>query len=282
MDNKDVAKEKFNDYISKYIKPDRINHAYLLETNYSDRLLLVELIIEKILSYENNISYKELELNNDLIIIDADSIKTEEIESLKEKYKTKSINDNKRFYVLLNAEKMNDHAANKLLKFIEEPENDIIALLVTENKNNVISTILSRCQLLRFFISIDRFEKYDNEYIEELFGFVLNIEEHKERAIAFQNNYNIKKLSDRTYLQEFLNNLLFVYDDVIQYKTTNSVEYFEQNIDQVQTISNNNSIEELNRKINAIYDCINRLKYNPNIKLLIDKLIITMNGVELI
>ena len=282
MNDKEKTIEKYNKFLDKYINPNRINHAYLLETNYNDRLLLIELLIEKILSYENNISYKELELNNDLLIIDADTIKTDSIENLKEEFKTKSVNDNKRFYVILSAEKMNDHASNKLLKFIEEPENDIIAILVTENKNNVINTIVSRCQILRFFIATDRFEKYDEEYINELFEFVLNIEENKEKAIAFQNRYNIKKLSDRAYLQEFLNNILYVYDDAILYKTTNNVEYFEQKKEQLKAISDNNSIEDLKNKINAIYECINRLKYNPNVKLLIDKIIISMNGVDLL
>lgn len=282
MDEEKVI-QKFNEYIDKYIKDNRINHAYLLETNYIDRDLLIKLFINKIQTVEKDVSLEEMMKNDDLIILDGDNnLKTEDIENLKEKFKTKSIDGKERIYVINNVEKLSAYAANKLLKFIEEPKDDIIAILVTENKNNVITTIVSRCQILRFFVNQNRFSKYDKEYTDSLFEFILNIEENKERAIAFQNRYDIKKLQDRSYIQEFLNNLLFIYDDVIQYKTTKTVEYFPDYIDKIETIGNYNTIDQIKDKINSIYECIDRLKYNPNIKLLIDKLIIMMSGVDLL
>ena len=48
------------------------------------------------------------------------------------------------------AEKMNNAASNKLLKLIEEPPKNTIFLLVTEDEEQIISTIKSRCQLLHF------------------------------------------------------------------------------------------------------------------------------------
>ena len=48
------------------------------------------------------------------------------------------------------AEKMNNAAANKLLKLIEEPPNKTVFLLVTENEDQIINTIRSRCQVLHF------------------------------------------------------------------------------------------------------------------------------------
>lgn len=274
---------KFDDYLSKYVKKDKINHAYLIETNTNRKLELAEELAKKIISYDNSLSLEEMKLNNDLIVIDTDAniIKTEEIESLKEKFITKSINGNKRIYIIIGAEKLNDSASNKLLKFIEEPEEDIIAILVTDNKNNVITTIVSRCQLLRFIINEDKFSSYDDEYINSIFGFINNIEDNKEKAIAYQNMFDIKKLSDRNYLQDFLNCLLYVYDDVIQFKLTNNVNYFNNYIDEIEKISYKNDIKSIRVKVNAINTCLARIKYNPNVKLLIDKLIILMTGVDI-
>ena len=48
------------------------------------------------------------------------------------------------------AEKMNSSAANKLLKLIEEPTEKTVFLLIAENKEHVIQTIRSRCQILHF------------------------------------------------------------------------------------------------------------------------------------
>ncbi|WP_029034288.1 ATP-binding protein [Salinimicrobium terrae] len=48
------------------------------------------------------------------------------------------------------AEKMNDSCANKLLKLIEEPPQKTLFLLITEEEENIIQTIRSRCQALHF------------------------------------------------------------------------------------------------------------------------------------
>ena len=279
--NDDII-NKFNDMISKYIKKDKINHAYLIETNYNNRLLLSDLLINKILSFENNVTINDLKINGDLIVIsnDSNTIKVEDIEQIKEKFKTKSIINSKRIYVIDGAEKLNDYSANKLLKFLEEPDDDIIAILLTSNKNSVINTIISRCYNIRFIVNDDIINEFSDEYWDSVFDFVFNIEENKEKAIAFQNRYNIKELSDRIYLKNFLNNLLLIYGDVLNYKVLKCVEFFDDNIDKIKEICNYNDVETIRNKINAINECLNRLKFNPNIKLLIDKLIILMSGVD--
>lgn len=48
------------------------------------------------------------------------------------------------------AEKMNTAAANKLLKLIEEPPQKTIFLLITEDEEQILQTIRSRCQILHF------------------------------------------------------------------------------------------------------------------------------------
>jgi len=48
------------------------------------------------------------------------------------------------------AEKMNIAAANKLLKLIEEPPEKTIFLLITEDEEQILQTIRSRCQVLHF------------------------------------------------------------------------------------------------------------------------------------
>ena len=272
----------FNILLSKYIKENKINHAYLIETNYKDKLSLAYLLINKILSFDGK-SVDELKLNGDLIVIsnDTNTIKIEDIELIKNSFKTKSLNDSKKIYIIDCVEKLNDYSANKLLKFLEEPEDDIIAILLTENKKNVINTIVSRCYIIRYIVNENVINEYDSDYLDKLFDFVMNIEENNEKAIAFQNRCYTKDLSDRVYLKNFLNNLLLIYDDVINYKISNKVHYFNNYIENIEKICNDNDVEKIRIKINAINECIERLKYNPNVKLLIDKLIILMSGVDL-
>jgi DNA polymerase-3 subunit delta' len=48
------------------------------------------------------------------------------------------------------ADKMNTAASNKLLKLLEEPPNKTVFILVTEHLDDLLQTIISRCQILDF------------------------------------------------------------------------------------------------------------------------------------
>lgn len=52
--------------------------------------------------------------------------------------------------ILIDAERMNDTAANAFLKLLEEPPPQTVFLLTTNRPEQLLSTIVSRCQRLRF------------------------------------------------------------------------------------------------------------------------------------
>ena len=55
-----------------------------------------------------------------------------------------------RIFVLERADVMNDEAANALLKTLEEPPSYVVLLLLTDRPTQVLPTIASRCQAVRF------------------------------------------------------------------------------------------------------------------------------------
>src|SRR3954453_10334195 len=55
-----------------------------------------------------------------------------------------------RVFVLERAETMNDEAANALLKTLEEPAPYFVLLLLTDRPGQVVATMASRCQPVRF------------------------------------------------------------------------------------------------------------------------------------
>ena len=55
-----------------------------------------------------------------------------------------------RVFVLERADTMNDEAANALLKTLEEPPSYVVLLLLTDKPTQVLPTIASRCQPVRF------------------------------------------------------------------------------------------------------------------------------------
>jgi DNA polymerase-3 subunit delta' len=56
----------------------------------------------------------------------------------------------RRVFVLEGADTMNDEAANTLLKTLEEPPDYVVLLLLTDRPGQVLPTIASRCQPVRF------------------------------------------------------------------------------------------------------------------------------------
>ena len=56
----------------------------------------------------------------------------------------------RRVSILVDADRMNDTAANKLLKTLEEPPPWVVLILITSNAASLLPTILSRCQIYRF------------------------------------------------------------------------------------------------------------------------------------
>ncbi len=90
------------------------------------------------------------------------------------------------------AEKMNTAAANKLLKLIEEPPNKTIFILISEDEEQIISTIRSRCQLLHF-------PPLSEEDIKA--GLIKNfsLEASVATKIARQANGNYNKACDLVY-----------------------------------------------------------------------------------
>lgn len=76
------------------------------------------------------------------------SIKVDQIRFLKEEFSKSGVESNRKFFIIQDAEKMTTGAANSLLKFLEEPNGQITAILLTTAVNQLLPTIISRCQLV--------------------------------------------------------------------------------------------------------------------------------------
>lgn len=77
-------------------------------------------------------------------------IKIEQIRQMQAGISLAPYLSNKRVVVIDDAELMNEAAANSLLKTLEEPVGQVFFILVTSNKDMLLSTILSRCMKIYF------------------------------------------------------------------------------------------------------------------------------------
>jgi DNA polymerase-3 subunit delta' len=77
--------------------------------------------------------------------LQVDSIRALEKEAHYQPYEARS-----RVFIINDAEKMNDEAANALLKTLEEPPGSTYLILLAHRPDSLLSTIRSRCQTIRF------------------------------------------------------------------------------------------------------------------------------------
>ena len=90
------------------------------------------------------------------------------------------------------AEKLNTPAANKLLKLIEEPPEKTVFVLIAEDEEHIINTILSRCQILHF-------PPLPEDTITEALITKYQVEASVASKIAHQSNGNFNKACDLIY-----------------------------------------------------------------------------------
>ncbi len=73
-----------------------------------------------------------------------------EAENISKKLSLKAYEGGYKVMIIWMAENMNSDCANKILKLVEEPTDKTVLLLLSENEQQIIATIRSRCQKLVF------------------------------------------------------------------------------------------------------------------------------------
>ncbi|MGJ3756198.1 DNA polymerase III subunit delta' [Limosilactobacillus fermentum] len=75
-------------------------------------------------------------------------IKVDQVRYLKAEFSKTGVEGKKKVFIIEGAETLTGSAANSLLKFIEEPGPGVYIFLLTPNKNAVLQTVQSRCQVI--------------------------------------------------------------------------------------------------------------------------------------
>lgn len=303
---------KLFDLFYKTIKNDKLSHAYLFDINNNSNCLDVVLSLCKMIMCESDDYFcnecsicKRINHNNytDVNIIKSDGnyIKKEQIIELQNNYSTISIEGKKRIYIILDCDKMNTSTSNSLLKFLEEPFEDVIAFLVTNNINMVIDTIKSRCQIMKFvndktdnlksinkianFVvkTREEFDVFINDeknikFIESIIEFIEFYENNGIDVLVYVDKFlNLKKRS-RTDIDLVFDVLINFYFDVVLLRNGCHVKVFNDYMDILRSVDRLNSDDKLLKKISILLEYKEYVKFNVNIGLLFDSLIIGFEG----
>ena len=270
MEVQATVKERFIKYIDSVIDNNKISHAYLIELDdYDKDFTYVMTFIKMILC---NCSYEELEKADQQIIhlIDTNQypdiytissetsvINKNMISDLQKEFVNKSMLDNKRIYIIKEAEKLNASSANTILKFLEEPEDDIIAFLITDNRYHIIDTIMSRCQILSL---------KENNYIDTIDDELLDIIDiiiHPQQYFLKYNDVSKTLFSDKLFIKNRLSDV----EKVLLMVLSNQVPEEHQNILDLLKDKESNDLVSI---LSIIEDELPKLNFNVNLKLWCD------------
>jgi len=157
------------------LRSDRIAHAYLFVGENSIGKRLTALNLAKVLNCEKGkadacdqcSSCQRIERfrHPDVKWLEPDgvsqTIKIDHILELQREIYLKPFEGRTKVFILLEAERMNRQAANAFLKTLEEPPGESVLILLSSAAEELLPTIRSRCQLVRFsLISQKKIEKF--------------------------------------------------------------------------------------------------------------------------
>lgn len=287
--------------LSNSIASGKCSHAYLFETNgYENGLDMAICFAKNILGIQDlNIdeqNYPELKI----ISPDGMWIKKEQLIDLQNEFSKKSIIGNKKVYIINQAEKLNVNSSNTILKFIEEPPEGIIAILVTENIYQLLETIVSRCQIISLngqvnvlladktitkiarlisntSLEYENFISEDNETkIKNIVKFINYYESNKRKTLLHINELWFEYFQDKSQVYDALYITLLFYKDCLNIKIGCEIEVFNDYLEEIDFVVNKNNLDDLIRKIKVINDNRYYINNNANLNLLMDKIIIEM------
>ena len=149
--------------LSASFKNNRVGHAYLFDGERGTGKEATALHFSKLLLCENPENFVPCEScsscrrvltgnhpNVTIIRPDGQSIKKEQMDNLISEMTKKGYEQSRKIYLITQADRMNTSSANALLKYLEEPEGDVTAILLTDSYQSILPTIKSRCQRISF------------------------------------------------------------------------------------------------------------------------------------
>ncbi len=188
------------------LKEEQINLArkgelvdiILIETEVSKRQIMIN-------EEENNLSRATLQTDSVNLPRSRklkDKITKKQIDIAMKDIQLKNFQLNKKIIIVKDANKMTVTAANSLLKLIEEPSSNLVIFLLVNNEDDVLPTIKSRCQVIRFsFINEEEINKIikkkyslDTKTIKEILTLAGG---RMELARQYANNPRLIKMAQK-------------------------------------------------------------------------------------
>lgn len=311
-------------YIQNAVTEDKVSHAYILNGERgAGKKLLAALFAETLLCEKKGPepcgkchSCIQAESGNhpDIIRVTHEkpgSIAVDDIrEQVNQTVAVKPYQGAYKVYIIPEADLMTVQAQNALLKTIEEPPEYVVILLLTENADQLLPTINSRCVMLKLRNIKDKLIKrylmeklevpdykadictafaqgnmgraimlanseHFNEIREEAIQLLKYVHEMEiEEIIEAVNHITTYKLE----INDYLDILMVWYRDMLMYKATKDMDkvVFKDQINVIREQVKKSSYEGIELILESLEKAKVRLKANVNFELTMELLFLTI------
>ena len=324
---KDVVGHKdIIEYIGNAVTHDKVSHAYILNGERGSGKKLLASLFAMSLQCEKPEedgdacgtcqSCKQTLSNNqpDIIRVTHEKPNTISIDDIREQVngdiEIKPYSSRYKIYIIADADLMSVQAQNAILKTIEEPPEYAIIMLLTENAETLLSTIRSRCVMLKLRnIKNQLVKKYLMEQMQVpdykadvcvafaqgnmgkaiMLANSEHFNEIKEEAVHALRNINEMELNDigqavkrcvsyKLDITDYLDVIAIWYRDVLIYKATQNVDrvVFSDQLKYIRERANKSSYEGIEIILEALETAKARLKANVNFELVMELLLLTI------
>jgi DNA polymerase III subunit delta' len=309
--------------LANSIQRQRLAHAYLFEGKKGTGKMDIGILLAKSFFCESLLEYepcgscrncKRIQSGNhpDVHIVEPDglSIKKGQIQALQEEFSKSGVESSKKLYIIVHADKMTVNAANSLLKFLEEPNANTIAILITEQYHKMLNTILSRCQLLSFqplppkVIQETLVESGIPKHLAALVSHLTNDTEvaieiakddwfaqarlkvirlyevlidRKGQAPIYIHTEWMTHFNDKEKQESGLDLLLYIYKDILSVQIGNVEQViYHDKIEQLTQHALQMTQRSVTEKMTSILEAKRKLQANVNPQLLMEQLVLTL------
>ncbi|MCR5467800.1 MAG: DNA polymerase III subunit delta [Lachnospiraceae bacterium] len=319
-----IGHEQIIEYFKGAIEADKVSHAYILNgEDFSGKMMLAE-SFAMALQCEKHGSEPCMECQSckqtihrnqpDIKYVTHEKPNTLGVEDIR-----KQINDDivmkpyssrYKIYIIEDAEKMNEQAENALLKTIEEPPEYAIIMLLTNNADAFLPTILSRCVRLdikavpdetirNFLMKEKQIPDYqadlcvafaqgnvgkairlsESERFNEMREQMMQLMRRLEEIEPYEMTMAVKQIAEyKLAISDYFDLMMVWFRDILLYKASADANglVFKDQVYEIKKQADKRSYEGIEKCLEALDKAKSRLKANVNFDLTIEMLLWTI------
>ena len=165
-----------------------------------------------------------------------------------------------------------------MLKFLEEPDPHILGFFITDNINNVISTVRSRCESLKVYYDVHELDINSllsgvyNDKLNVVIDYLVKLEVEKNYLIMYNKDVILNSFKEREDIKICFKIMLIIYEELLKKIMELENKFNFDKLSKLESLS----YKGVTRRINLIIRFIDDISCNANIDLLLDKFVIEL------